>query len=345
MNLLNDILDLSKIEARKLRLENVEFSIRDTLDETVKLLALRAAEKGLELACHVSANTPDRVVGDPTRLRQILINLAGNAIKFTERGEVVVRAGREAVRGDKAVLWFEVSDTGIGIPADKREIIFEAFAQADSSTTRRFGGTGLGLAISSELVKLMDGRIWLESEVGAGTTFRVTVPFSLSPKPIAPAAESISNLEGLRVLAVDDNATNRQILHEILENWKMVPAVADSAVSAIDTLKLAARRKNPFSLVILDGRMPEVDGFMLARRLKRIPALRRTRVIMLTSAVSRTDLERCRKIGVAGLNKPVKQSELLDTIATVFAGRTRRKRKESDRSLEGVLHSSQNSGR
>ena len=324
MNLLNDILDLSKIEARKFQLENVEFSIRDTLDDTINLLAVRAGEKGLELASHVSADTPDRVVGDPTRLRQIVVNLAGNAIKFTDRGEVVVRTDLEAIRDGQAVLRFEVSDTGIGIPEDKRELIFEAFAQADSSTTRRYGGTGLGLAISSELVKLMDGRISVESEVGKGSTFRFTVPFSLAKRKITRAAERILNLVGLRVLAVDDNATNRQILREMLQNWRMVPTVADSAARALDTMKLAAKQKAPFSLVILDGHMPEADGFTLAGRLKRNRTLSKTRIIMLTSAVDRTDSERCRKIRVAAhLNKPVKQSELLDAIVQIFAGRTR----------------------
>jgi PAS domain S-box-containing protein len=267
MNLLNDILDLSKIEARKLRLENVEFSLRDTLDDTVKLLALRAGEKGLELACHVPARTPDRVVGDPMRLRQIVVNLAGNAIKFTEKGEVVVRADLESIRDGHAVLRFEVSDTGIGIPEEKRALIFEAFAQADSSTTRRYGGTGLGLAICSELVKLMDGQISIESEVGKGSTFRFTVRFGLAKGKTTRAAESISDLEGLRVLAVDDNATNRQILSEMLQNWRMVPTVANSGTTAIATMKLAAKQKVPFCLAILDGHMPEIDGFSLARRL------------------------------------------------------------------------------
>jgi PAS domain S-box-containing protein len=323
MDLLNDILDLSKIEARKLRLENVEFSLRDTLDETVSLLAVRAGEKGLELACHVSRDIPERVIGDPTRLRQIVVNLAGNAIKFTDTGEVVVRAGLETVRDGRALVRFEVSDTGIGVPEDKRELIFEAFSQADSSTTRRYGGTGLGLAISAELVRLMQGRITVESEVGTGSTFRFTIPLSLAQGKATRAVQPIPELEGVRVLAVDDNATNRQILREMLENWRMAPTVVDSPVSALNTMKLAAKENSPFRLAILDGRMPEWDGFTLASRLKRNRALSKTKIIMLTSASEATDAERCRKIRIAAhLNKPIKQSQLLETIVRVLAHRT-----------------------
>jgi len=325
MTLLNDILDLSKIEARKLRLENVEFNLRDALDDTVNLLAIRAGEKAIELACHVSVDAPERVVGDPTRLHQILVNLAGNAIKFTDRGEVLVRAEMEEIRTDGAVIRFDVCDTGIGIPEDKREMIFEAFSQADTSTTRRYGGTGLGLAISSELVKLMGGKIWLESEIGKGSKFSFTVPFSLPTKPKrSTVAGNISNIEGLRVLAVDDNATNRQILQEMLQNWRMEPTVANSAAAAIESMKRAIKQKVPFSLAILDGHMPEADGFTLAGRVKRNPALSKTKIIMLTSAVNRSDFDRCRKLRVAAhLNKPVKQSELLDAIVTIFARRMR----------------------
>jgi PAS domain S-box-containing protein len=335
MELLNDILDLSKIEARKLRLESVEFNLRDALDDTVNMLALRAGEKGLELACRVSPDTPDRVVGDPTRLRQIVVNLAGNAIKFTEKGEVVVCADLKAVSEGQAVLRFEVSDTGIGIPEDKREIIFEAFAQADSSTTRRYGGTGLGLAISSQLVKLMGGEMSLDSEVNKGSTFRFTVPFSVPKRKPSPAAGRSAKLEGLRVLAVDDNATNRQILQEMLQNWRMAPTVVDNAATALDTMKLAARKKNPFSLAILDGHMPESDGFGLARRVKQNRSLSKTRIIMLTSAVDRHDGERCRKLRIAAhLNKPVKQSDLFDTIARIFATRPPSKRKTPKRAVD-----------
>jgi CheY-like chemotaxis protein len=304
----------------------VEFSLRDTLDETVSLLAVRAGEKGLELACHISRDIPERVIGDPTRLRQIVVNLAGNAVKFTETGEVVVRAGLETVRDGCALVRFEVSDTGIGIPEDKRELIFEAFSQADSSTTRRYGGTGLGLAISAELVRLMEGRISVESQVGKGSTFRFTIPLSLVQGKATRAVQPIPELEGVRVLAVDDNATNRQILREMLENWRMAPTVVDSPVRALNTMKLAAKHNSPFPLAILDGRMPQWDGFTLANRLKRNRALSKTKIIMLTSAVE-GDAERCRKIRIAAhLNKPIKQSQLLDTIVRVLAHRTAKRK-------------------
>jgi PAS domain S-box-containing protein len=324
MNVLNDVLDLSKIEARKLQLEHVGFHLRDTLDETIKLLAHHAGEKGLELACHVSTSTPDGLVGDPARLRQILINLVGNAIKFTAEGEVIVRAATESSHAGQAVLRFEVADTGIGIPEDKRELIFEAFAQADSSTTRRYGGTGLGLAISSELVRLMDGGIWVESEVGKGSKFCFTATFGLVRTKAEPAASAGTGFEDLRVLVVDDNATNRLILREMLHNWRMTPSVAESASAALEALKTAVNKRNPFSLAIIDGHMPDVDGFALAARIKRNRAFSKTRIIMLTSAVGRTDAERCRKLRVAAhLTKPVKQSDLLDAIVTIFARRTR----------------------
>jgi PAS domain S-box-containing protein len=334
MDLLNDILDLSKIEARKLRLERVEFSIRDTLDDTVNLLAFRAGEKGLELACRVSPDVPDRLVGDPTRLRQIVVNLAGNAIKFTDRGEVVVRAGVQAIQADRAIIRFAVSDTGIGIPEDKREMIFEAFSQADSSITRRFGGTGLGLAISAELVKLMDGQMSLDSEIDKGSTFTFALPFGVANDPVREtsgkrAGTQGTDLTGMRVLAVDDNATNREILYEILENWKMDPTVAESPADAMQIMKDAAKRKAPFSLAILDGHMPETDGFALAARMKRTRALSRTKIIMLTSATEQADADRCRQIHVAAhLNKPVRQSELLNTIVRIFAKHPHTKARE-----------------
>jgi PAS domain S-box-containing protein len=321
MDLLNDILDLSKIEARKLRLESLEFNIRDMLDDTVGLLAVRAGEKGLELACRVSPEIPQWLVGDPTRLRQILVNLAGNAIKFTEAGEIVLDVYFDGIQDSIANIRFEVADTGIGIPEDKRQMIFEAFSQADTSTTRRFGGTGLGLTISSDLVKLMGGRISVDSEVGKGSTFRFVIPFGLA-KGTPPATASSTDLEGVRVLAVDDNATNRQILREVFESWHMTATVVEGAVEAMDSMKHAVRKKQPFALAILDGHMPGTDGFALARRLKRNAAFAKTKIIMLTSAADHGDAERCRKIAIAAhLNKPVRRSALRDTITQILAQR------------------------
>ena len=328
MNLLNDILDFSKIEARKLKVEHIEFNLRDTLDEAIKLLAVRANQKGLELACHVASRTPERLVGDPTRLRQIIVNLVGNAIKFTSRGEVVLHAEAESQTNGAAVLRFAISDTGIGIPQEKLDVIFEAFSQADSSTTRRYGGTGLGLAISSELARLMGGHLWVESSTGQGSTFSFTASFELASAKKMGA--DLSALRGLTVLAVDDNASNRQILSEMLRAWRMKPLVAENGPSALDALSRAAAAGRPFSLAILDANMPDMDGFAVASRIKRNRSFSKTKIIMLTSATRRSDAERCRKLRVgAYLSKPVKQSELLDTVVNLFARSTRDRRSDT----------------
>jgi two-component system, sensor histidine kinase and response regulator len=315
--LINDILDFSKIEARKLRLDRVEFNLRDTLEDTIKTLALRAQEKDLELACEIASGVPDALTGDPGRLRQIVLNLVGNAIKFSSRGEVVLRAQAEWETEDEVQLRFEVADTGIGVAPEKREIIFEAFAQADASTTRKFGGTGLGLAISSQLVELMGGRIWLESEPGTGSTFYFTARFSrqktLEQKP---APTTSADLRGRPVLVVDDNATNRRILEQMLLNWQMTPSVATGGSDALEAMERASSGGKPFHVVLIDGQMPEMDGFTLAEQIRKNRRLSRTRLIMLTSAGRQGDTARGR-LGFAGfLTKPVKQSELYDAIAT-----------------------------
>jgi len=311
--LLNDILDFSKIEARKLDLEQVDFSLRDSLSDMVKTLAIRAHEKGLELACHIAPDVPDALVGDPGRLRQIILNLVGNAIKFTEQGEVVVRAKLESLTDSEAVLHFAVADTGIGIPKEKQRIIFEAFSQADSSTTRRYGGTGLGLAISSRLVEMMGGKIWVESEPGQGSTFYFTVKFGLQKGPkVQPRAVDLRNLPAL---IVDDNATNRAILREMLSNWRMKPTLASSAEEAIQALESASDAGTPFPLVILDANMGDRDGFWVAEQITRSPKLTGATVVMLTSDGRRGDAARCRELGISAyLTKPVSQSELLDAI-------------------------------
>jgi two-component system sensor histidine kinase/response regulator len=331
LGLLNDILDFSKIEAGRLDLEAVEFDLRDTLADTVNTLALRAAQKGLELACHIPPDVPDALVGDPGRLRQIVVNLAGNAIKFTERGEVVVHV-EEAARGSElgapspelersdVVLRVAVTDTGIGIPAEKQQSIFEAFSQAESSTTRRYGGTGLGLAISAQLVQMMGGRIWVESEVGKGSRFYFTVQLGRqrgakeSPGPREPA-----NVRDLRVLVVDDNATNRLILEEMLRSWRMKPTVVESGASALVVLERAREAGEPFALVLLDAMMPEMDGFGLAEAIQQRPDATGATLMMLSSAAQRVDAARCRELGITTyLTKPIKQSELLDAIMTAL---------------------------
>ena len=325
--LINDILDFSKIEARKLRLEEAPFDLRDALADSLKALALRAQQKGLELVWHVRPDVPEMLVGDPGRLRQILLNLVGNAIKFTERGEVVVRAEAESLDGKEAVLRFAVSDTGIGIPEEQQQRVFEAFAQGDSSTTRKYGGTGLGLAIASELVGLMGGKLWLRSTPGEGSTFGFTARFGRAAGLAAtrpPAAAK--DLRGMRILVVDDNATNRWILEEMLAGWKLRPQVAGGGAAALAALREAHRAGRPFSLALLDGRMPEMDGFALAEQIRGDPQASDTPMLMLTSAGHPEEVKRCRELGLAGyLTKPIKQSDLWDAIVTALgAGEPRR---------------------
>ena len=251
LSLINDILDFSKVEAHKEQLEHVEFRLRDTIQDTLKSLALRAQEKEIELASHFPPDVPDTLIGDPDRLRRIVVNLVGNAVKFTEHGEVVLRANLESQENDDILLHFSVTDTGIGIPPEKQHRIFEAFAQADSSTTRKYGGTGLGLAISARLCELMGGMMWVESEVGRGSTFHFTAHFSRPRRPRRnpPEPEPVK-LRDLPVLVVDDNATNRKILEEMITNWRMKPVTAEDGPSAIETLKRAHKDGKPFRLAV-----------------------------------------------------------------------------------------------
>jgi two-component system sensor histidine kinase/response regulator len=323
--IVNDILDFSKIEARRVELELVEFELRETVGDTAKAIAIRAAEKGLELACDVSPDAPEVLLGDAGRLRQVLLNVLANAVKFTDEGEVVLRVSVENAAAPHLQLHFSVRDTGIGIPPDKREQIFHAFTQADSSTTRRYGGTGLGLAIALRLVELMGGRMWVESEVGRGSTFHFTAVFH---RPPAPALDVRSHkptaLDGLRVLVVDDNATNRRILEEMLASWQMRPHAVSDAATAMDALREASPTDDRFHVVLSDCQMPHVDGFTLARQIKRDQRLRNTPVVLLTSVGRAGDAARCRRVGVdAFLTKPVKHSDLLDTLATLFGVSTR----------------------
>ena len=319
LTLINDLLDFSKIEARKVELDYTRFRLRDLLEDTMKLLAMRAPSK-LELACEILPEVPDALVGDPGRLRQVVVNLVGNALKFTEQGEVVLRVETASRTEHQVSLHFSVRDTGIGVPAEKREVIFGAFAQADSSTTRRYGGTGLGLAIALHIVSLMDGRIWLESKEGRGSLFHFTACFGLAEAEPAALTEPAS-LRDLPVLVVDDNATNRRILEEVLRRWHMKPATVESGAAALAALDEARLKKQPFALALLDGHMPEMDGFALAERIGHDGHLKGTKLILLTSAGRPEDAARCRKLGVSAfLSKPVKQSELLDAILTTFAG-------------------------
>jgi signal transduction histidine kinase len=265
LRLLNDILDFSKIEAGKLDFDKIGFSLRERVGNVTRSLALQAHEKNIELACHIPTDVPDGVVGDPTRLDQILVNLISNAVKFTDEGEVVVEVDHEACDDEQVTLHFSVRDTGIGIPEDKLEFIFGSFTQGDSSTTRRFGGTGLGLAITRRLVELMEGRIWVESQSGQGSTFHVvlTLPRFTGALP-APRTTTPTEFTGTRVLIVDDNATNRLILQEMVTSWGMSPTSVASSEHAFRVLQQAATNGRPFRIVVLDVHMPEVDGLTLA---------------------------------------------------------------------------------
>jgi two-component system sensor histidine kinase/response regulator len=322
LTVINDILDFSKIEAGKLSLDPVEFELRESVEETMKTLALRAHQKGLELACYLHPDVPDEVSGDSVRLRQVLVNLVGNAIKFTKQGEVIVEVSildpRSSILDPRSsiLLHFAVHDTGIGIPVEKQARIFEAFTQADGSTTRQYGGTGLGLTISSQLAELMGGQMWVESEVGQGSTFHFTACFGVQAEPITKSTLiERANLEGLPVLVVDDNATNRRILEGTLRNWRMQPVAVASGAAALQALAEASAAGAPFPLVLLDCHMPEMDGFTLAEEIKRRPELAEATLLMLTSAGQASECERRREIGLAAcLTKPVKQSELLSTI-------------------------------
>lgn len=316
LSLLNDILDFSKIEAGKLDLDQTEFNLEQTIRDTTRALALRAHQKGLELAVHIEPDTPTWIVGDAGRLRQILNNLIGNAIKFTDQGEVVVHVNVEDWPDDGVCLHFAVRDTGIGIAKDKQQMIFEAFAQADMSSTRRHTGTGLGLAICSLLVNLMRGRIWVESDLGCGSTLHFTAQFGVAKSEATLTTPiNIEQLHNMPVLVVDDNATNRLILKETLTNWQMKPTLAETGAVAIERLKQAYHAGQRFPLVLLDGHMPDMDGFMVAEQIKQHDELADVTIMMLTSDDQAGDLQRCRELGISlYLIKPITQSDLLDAI-------------------------------
>ncbi|WP_198147471.1 response regulator [Sphingobium chungbukense] len=324
LHLIDDILDFSKIEAGRLELEHVAFSIREELADTLQAFAGRATEKGIELACHVALDVPDGLEGDPHRLRQVIINLVGNALRFTDKGEVVLDVSVDApVEGqgapDRARLRIAVSDTGPGIAPAKQRLIFEAFSQADASFTRRFGGTGLGLTIASQLVQLMGGRLELSSEVGRGSIFHFTIPFVLSR--VEPAGRSIEqpSLRDLAVLVVDDNDTNRRILDEMIRGWGMKPLAVDSGPKALAALKNAVGIGRPFRLVLLDMMMPNMDGFAVARAIVRRNGAEQPAVIMLSSAQKDEMARRTEATGISAfLLKPVRQSELLEAILAVL---------------------------
>ena len=307
---INDILDFSKIEAGKLELEEVSFNVRDHMEEIARALAMRAHEKGLELISHVRADVPEYLSGDMLRIRQILINLLGNAIKFTESGEVELEAWVEASDAHQMLLHFVVKDTGIGIPKEKQSLIFEAFSQVDGSTTRRYGGTGLGLSISACLAAALQGKIWVESTLGEGSQFHFTASLRRS---IQQPADKINDRElaGLSVVVVDDNPTNRRILVDTVAAWGMQATPAAGASEALEHLRSAAARKQRFDLVLTDLHMPDMDGFGLAEQIHGAPELTESVVLMLTSGEYGDDLTRCKELGVSAyLVKPIRRAEL-----------------------------------
>ena len=330
LTVINDILDFSKIEAGRLELDPVPFNLRDHIEESARVLAVKAHEKGLELVCNVQSDVPEYVVGDVTRLRQILVNLLGNAVKFTEQGEVALDVSLASQEHGKLGLHFAVRDTGIGIPKEKQQLIFDAFTQVDGSTTRRFGGTGLGLTISARLVNAMNGQIWVESEPGKGSIFHFTATLGVAPESLqSPQKEAA--LEGIPVLVVDDNRTNRQILSDTLRSWGMQPTSAASAPEALTHLRHGVEQGQPFRLVVTDVHMPEMDGFELVERIQDTPNLTNAFILMLTSGEHMGDLARCRELGVSGfLTKPIRRAELRAAIVAAIADRGREGRTARD---------------
>lgn len=323
LTVINDILDFSKIEAGKLQLDEARFSLRDVLESRISTLAAHAEQKGLELLCDIAPAVPDSLAGDAGRLGQIAVNLVNNAIKFTEAGEVLFRVQLETLRDEHATLHFSVIDTGIGIAPEKQKAIFEAFTQADNSTTRRYGGTGLGLAISFQLVEMLGGRIWVESELDKGSAFHFTARLGIRKEP-AVRATSIThlNLQDVPILIVDDNATNRQILFGLLADWSMRPAAIAGAKEALAELQKAKQSECPFAVALIDCDMPEISGFDLARILRQSPDPAPAIVMMLNSTGNRADqLARCREVGaIKYLIKPVRQAELLNAIVMARGG-------------------------
>jgi len=321
LHVINDILDFSKIEAGKIELEEIVFSLTDCVEGALKTMAFRANEKGLELLCDIGADVPRTVRGDPGRLRQVLLNLTGNALKFTEEGELGIQVTAEAIEENVSILHFIVFDSGVGIAPEKFEMIFDSFNQADASTTRQFGGTGLGLTISRYLARLMGGRVWVESKLGAGSKFHLTVRL-ITETSNAAVAESLPapvTLQGVNVLIVDDNRTNRLILHKMVERWGMNPTSVSDGEQALDELSAAENANGAYELMLTDMHMPRMDGFGLVSHLKDSVKFSMPTIMMLTSGGQRGDAARCEELGIAAyLNKPVRQAELREAIVRVL---------------------------
>ncbi|MCP5467680.1 MAG: response regulator [Deltaproteobacteria bacterium] len=323
LNILNDILDFSKIEAGKIELESIPFDIYSVVEHAIKLLSFRAEEKQVELILDIAPDVPTQVIGDPSRLRQIIINLLGNAVKFTHQGEIILKVTAESTTTDSTQLYFGIIDTGVGIPKEKLPHVFEAFSQADSSTTRRFGGTGLGLAITSQLVSMMGGELKVKSELNKGSTFYFSVPLKLNekfePKVIYLGMQKFKDK---KVLVIDDNQTNRKILHDLLKSWNMIVVDVESGSLALNTLN----KSKDFDILLVDAHMPEMDGFELLERIKKDYPELCSKSVMLSSMDRDGGLKRIEKLGIKKyLNKPISQAELLSTLKDVL--------REQDKSL------------
>ncbi len=324
LTVINDILDFSKIEAGRIDLEPIDFNLRDCLEAALKTLTVRSDEKGLELLCEIAADVPEVVNGDSSRLRQVVLNLVGNAIKFTSEGEVALHVQTDARDGENCILHFAVSDTGIGILPEKQKMIFDPFTQADTSTTRRYGGTGLGLTISKRLVGMMGGKIWVDSEVARGTQFHFTARMGIADVKVIEVGSIAPPeiLRGLKVLVVDDNRTNRRILEGMLRRWDMKPTSVEGGEEALAQLSTARAAAEPYALILTDMHMPMMDGFSLVERIRQRPELSTATIMMLTSAGHRGDAARCQELGVAAyLLKPIRQSELREAIARVLVAK------------------------
>ncbi len=320
LSIINDVLDFSKIEAGKMELELIPFDLRECLGETMMALSFRAHQKGLELVYEVQPQVPEALLGDPGRIRQVLINLVGNAIKFTERGEILVSVDEVSPGSATVALHFAVKDTGVGIAVEKQGTIFDAFSQADGSMTRRYGGSGLGLTICARLVEMMGGRVWLESQPGQGSTFHFNVDLAIQdaasarPIPLQPV-----QLRDLHALIVDDNFTNRRVLVGMLTRWGMRPTAVDGGRAALQALEIAKSTGHPFPLMLLDGQMPDMDGFALAEQIKKDPGLVAVTIMMLTSAGHLGDAARCRELGISAyMVKPIRQTQLLEGICQIL---------------------------
>jgi len=320
LSLINDILDFSKIEAGKLELDAAPFSLSETLLDATKTLSIRAGQKGVEVLCFIEASVPDQLVADAGRLRQVVINLLGNAIKFTEKGEVFLSVALESGLQERPLLHFAIRDTGIGIPADKQDLIFSSFEQADSSTTRKYGGTGLGLAICRSIVKMMSGRIWVESKPGEGSTFHFTATFGMGPLAVVETSlAQLSELQGLPALVVDDSATNRYILEKILSHWRMKPVLVDSGQAGIVIATHAKNSGKNFALILVDEDMPEMSGLEFVHHFRLDPTFSNATVTMLTSPGQTST--RLRDLGITHhVTKPISQTELLRTVLKLVGG-------------------------